>query len=271
MILKNRLKFCFTFFFSSIIIFSLNGQILNLEKYRSMGEDTLKNYAINFNGSLTANNRSAAADNPVNLFGYNFSLSSIYMPNRHGYIFIAHRNFLRINENPFINFGYLHARINFLRKEKLSFEVFAQMSDDNFRGLAPRAISGGSMRYRFLEKEHTEITFSQGFFYEYERWRRPTQFDEFVEVDFVKSSSNIVFRHKFSEQFNMNGLLYYQVGYDSDIENIRNRYSGNIHVNSKISKRLSLINFFDFSYEDRPIVPITKFIFSYRIGLGIDF
>ena len=250
---------------------NINGQILNLEKYRSLGEDTLKNYAINFNGALTANNRSAAADNPVNLFGYNFSLSSIYMPKRHGYIFIAHRNFLRINDNPFINFGYLHARINFLRRERLSYEVFAQMSDDNFRGLAPRAISGGSMRYRFLDKENSEITISQGAFYEFERWRDPYQSGEIVAVNFIKSTTNIVFRHKFSKQLNVNGLLYYQVGYDPNIEAFRNRYSGNIHLNSKLTQRLSLINFFDFSYEDRPIVPITKFIFSYRIGLGIDF
>lgn len=268
---SNQLQLCITLFYSVLSLATLNGQILNLEKYRSLGEDTVKNYAINFNGTVTANNRSAAIDNPVNLFGYNFSLSSIYMPNRHGYIFIAHRNFLRINDNPFINFGYLHARVNFFRRERLSYELFAQMSDDNFRGLAPRAIAGGSLRYRFLDKDNSEITISQGAFYEFERWRDPYQTEEFVNVDFIKSTTNIVFRHKFSKQLNLNGLLYYQVGYDPNIEAFRNRYSVNIHLNSKLTRRLSLINFFDFSYEDRPIVPITKFIFSYRIGLGIDF
>lgn len=252
----------FTSFFAS-------AQILNLEKYRVEG-DSLKNYALNFTGSFTINNRSAAADNPVNLYGYNFSLHGVYMPKRHAYIFIAHRNFLQINDNPFINFGYVHGRINFFRKNRLNFEIFAQVSDDNFRGLKPRAITGGALRYKIVDNDSTELIFGNGLFYEFERWQHPI--DETInDIFLLKYTTNLVFRHNFTKNLFVNGVIYYQTGYDRQIEKFRNRYSGTLNLNTKITRRLNFTNHFDFSYEDRPIVPITRFIFTYRFGIGIDF
>jgi hypothetical protein len=255
-------------FFLYLLPFSGNGQILNLEKYRADG-DTLKNFAFNFNGSFNINNRSAAEDNPVNLLGYNFSLNAIYTPKQHGYIFIGHRNFLRINESPFINFGYLHGRINFYRKERLNFETFIQMSDDNFRGLNPRLIGGGSLRFRLVDEKRSELIIGSGGFYEYEQWMNPINKEQ-VEVGFIKSTSNIVFRHSFNESLHVNGVFYYQVGYDREIDGFRSRYSSDLNFNAKITKRFSLTTHFDFSYEDRPIVPITRFIYTVRVGVGFD-
>jgi hypothetical protein len=244
-------------------------QILNLEKYRADG-DSLKKYAVNFNGSFNINNRSAAENNPVNLYGYNFSLHGIYTPKKHGYIFIAHRNFLQINDNPFINFGYVHTRINFYRKNRLNFETFAQISDDNFRGLKPRAIAGGALRYRIIENDSSELILGIGGFYEFERWQHPIS-GENHDVNFIKSTTHIVFRRSLTKNVFVNGVFYYQTGYDRAFEKFRNRYSGTINLNSRITERLSFTNNFDFSYEDRPIVPITRFIFSYRFGIGLDF
>lgn len=271
----NKIKYKITF--SPLILFILlifyssygNAQILNLEKYRADG-DSLKKYAVNFNGSFNLNNRSAAETNPVNLYGYNFSLHGIYTPKKHGYIFIAHRNFLQINDNPFINFGYAHARVNFYRKNRLNFETFIQISDDNFRGLKPRAIAGGALRYRIIDNDSTELIIGTGGFYEFERWQHPVSGENY-DVNFIKSSTNIVFRHSLTQNIFINGVFYYQTGYDPNFSKFRNRYSGTINLNSRITKRLNLTNNFDFSYEDRPIVPITRFIFSYRFGIGVDF
>lgn len=253
-----------------IIYFSIsvNAQILNLEKYRADG-DSIKKFAFNFNGSFNVNNRSAAQDNPVNLLGYNVSLDAIYTPDKHGYIFLAHRNFLRINDSPFLNFGFIHGRINFLRKNNLNYETFVQVSDDNFRGLNPRFIAGGSIRYRVLDLDETEITIGTGGFYEFEKWLNPIN-DQMVEVNFIKSSSNIVFRHTFNKSFHANGIVYYQFGYDKNIQRFRNRYSLDLNFNSKITDRFSLTTHFDLSYDDRPIVPITPFIYAVRVGLGFD-
>ena len=244
------------------------GQILNMERYRTEG-DSINKLAINLNGSLTLNNRSASESNPVNLFGYNFSLHSVYTPKKHAFIFIAHRNFLRINENPFLNFGYIHLRSNFFRKNRLNFESYIQVSDDNFRGLNPRAIVGSNLRYRLMDRDNSELLIGTGVFYEFERWQHPEN-EDLVDANFIKSNSSFVFRHKFTEAFHLNGVIFYQVGYDSNINRVRNRYSGDINLNSKITKRFSLTNHLNFSFEDRPIVPITRFIFSFRTGINFE-
>lgn len=248
--------------------FQGNAQILNMEKYR-VDLDSAKNYAVNLNGSFTRNNRSAALTSPVNLLGFNFTFNTIYRPRKHALIFIAHRNFLRINENPFINFGYLHARINYQRKSRINYESYLQMSDDNFRGLNPRLLAGNSIRYRFVDSDKSDLILGSGFFFEYERWLNPIT-TQWVEVNFLKSSTNLVFRHSFSKLINFNGVVFYQIGYDRSISSFRHRYNGNVHLNFKISKHFVFTNFLDFSYEDRPVVPITKFIFNFRVGLGFE-
>jgi hypothetical protein len=143
------------------------------------------------------------------------------------------------------------------------------MSDDNFRGMNPRILGGASLRYRLIDKEQSELIIGTGSFYEYEQWKHPST-EQLVFARFVKSSTNLVFRYTFSEALHANGVLYYQFGYDSSIDKIRNRYSGDINLNSKITKRLSLTNTFSFSYEDRPIVPITRFIFSLETGITFE-
>jgi len=264
---KNSLRFIF-FSLTFLAIFKGDAQILNIEKYRADG-DTSKHYAIHFNGAFNLNNRSAGADNPVNLLGYNFTFNTIYKPKKHAYIFIAHRNFLKINDSPFLNFGYYHGRVNFFRKNRLNFEVFTQFSDDNFRGLNPRVLGGSSIRYRLIDKDSTELIIGTGAFYEYENWLHPVT-QEALSVGLLKSTTNIVLRHSFSNSFSVNLVLFYQVGYDPSISAFRNRVSSNINLNAKITDKLSLVNYFELAYEDRPIVPITKFLYSYRIGLGID-
>lgn len=255
--------------FSLFLINALSSQILNIEKYRMMS-DTSKSFALNGRGSLNVNNRSAEATNPVNLFGYNLALNGLYIPKKHAYILLAQKDYLRINDSPFLNFGFIHGRVNFFRKSKINYELFAQTSHDNFRGLNPRILSGGYVRINLIDNKNTDFIFGFGGFYEFEKWQHPVN-DSEVNVSFIKNSNYIVFRHSFSEQLHLNTIAYYQVGYDQNIGNFRHRYSGNIILNSKISKHFNFFNQFDFSYEDRPIVPITKFIFTYRVGVGIDF
>lgn len=42
-------------------------------------------------------------------------------------------------------------------------------------------------------------------------------------------------------------------------------------INTKIMDHFSFTNTFEFSYEDKPIVPITKFIFAFKSGISFDF
>ncbi|MFC4871408.1 DUF481 domain-containing protein [Negadavirga shengliensis] len=252
-----------------VVSFSTHAQILNIERLR-MEKDTAKTFMFKTTFGLNIYNRSAAADAPVNLFGYNLDINSMYYPKRHAYILVSKFDYLRINESDFLNFGFIHGRANFLRENNINYETYVQYSFDNFRGLDPRWLGGGSVRLRMIKNEKVTFILGVGGFYEWERWFHPYT-EEFVEVDFVKSSNYLSLRATLNQYVDINTVSYYQTGYDASINDFRHRISTSIVLNTKFTDRLSFTNSFDLGYEDKPIVPITNLIFSFKTGLSLDF
>lgn len=269
-----QLQFAFSFktpvfiLLFSLISFFCSAQILNIEKLR-LEKDTAQSFKFKATAGLNMYNRSAAADDPVNLFGYNLDFNSIYYPKEHAYLFLGKFDYLKINDNDFLNFGFLHGRVNFLRAKSINYETFVQYSYDNFRGLDPRWITGGAIRFRFIENDQISLVLSTGAMYEYEKWKIPNS-DQFVEANFIKSTNYLSFRATINEFIDLNTVNYYQTGYDNEINQFRNRVSSTTVLNSKLTSRLSWTNTFDISYEDKPIVDITKLIFSFRTGISFD-
>lgn len=271
--LLMRLSFLSTAFvlfsiFSLFFTRESQAQILNIERHR-LTSDTTNKFLMNGRFSMTVNNRSAAKDNPVNLFGINTALNAIYRTEKHGYIFIGQTDYLTINDNEFLNFGFAHFRVNFFRERKVNYEAFTQASYDNFRGLDPRIIFGGAVRLRLLKTDKAGLTAGLGGFYENETWTHPETGND-VQVEFFKLSTYLSMRRSIGEQVDFNAVVYYQTGYDDRINDFRHRVSGNFNLNTRITRRLSLNNSFELSYEDKPIVPITKFIYALRTGLLIS-
>lgn len=246
-----------------------HSQILNIERLR-LEKDTAKSFLFKATFGLNAYNRSAAADEPVSLFGYNLDLNAIYYPQKHAYIFVSNFDYLKINEEDFLNFGFAHGRINFLRDNKTNYETFIQFSYDNFRGLDPRWIFGGAVRHHIVKSEKVTLLFGIGGMYEFEKWQHPHS-EGFVEANFFKSSNYISLRAALNEYVDVNLVNYYQVGFDPAIQGFRNRVSGSLILNAKLTERLSLTNSFDLGYEDKPIVPITQLIYAFKSGLSLDF
>jgi hypothetical protein len=247
---------------------SLQAQILNIEQHR-LESDTASDFKFKGTMGLQVFNRSAAADNPVNLFGFNSDINALYAPGRHAFIAIGHTNYLEINDAPWLNFGFAHLRAHFYQEERFSFETYGQYSYDNFRGLDPRLLAGANFRYAFVQNKQVETVFGLGPLLESERWTHPNT-EEIREVQFLKLSSYFIYRHSISKWVDLNAIAYYQTGYDSGISAFRHRVSGALNINTRLSTRWSLNNSLHFSYEDKPIVPITKGIFDLRIGLSLD-
>ncbi len=244
----------------------VSAQILNIERYRLEQEED-KSFLMKATMGLSIYNRSAAEDSPVDLFGYNGRINAIYFSEKHIYTAIGQIDYLKINENPFLNFGYVHLRGHFFSENNSSFEVFTQASYDNFRGLDPRVLLGSGLRQKLLDTDRSLIYAGVGVLYEWERWKHP-QDKNIVESNLLKSTNYISYRLSVNEYLDFNAIAYFQTGYDSGIEKFRNRVSGNFNLNSKICDRFSITNSFDFSYEQRPIVPITGFIFNFRTGIS---
>lgn len=258
--------------FSLVLLFAssdLLGQILNIERYR-LERQQEKSFIMNTTLGLSVNNRSAAEDSPVNLFGYNGRINTIYFSDQHTYTGIAQVDYLKINDNPFLNFGFLHFRAHFFSDNNSSVEIFSQVSYDNFRGLDPRILGGVGFRQKVIDSNRSLVYFGTGILYEWETWKHPED-KHLIQSNLIKSTNYLSYRLSVNEFLDFNTIVYYQVGYDKNIDNIRNRLSGNFNLNSKISERFSITNTFDFSYENRPIVPITRFIFNFRTGLSFAF
>jgi len=154
------------------LVCSTNAQILNIERYK-IKQDTTNHFSFKSTFGLSVFNRSAAEDSPVNLFGYNIDLKALYYPKEHAYVGVAKFDYLRINDNDFLNFGFVHARVNFYRERRFNYDAYVQYSHDNFRGLDPRLITGANLRYKLIDNDQASLVIASGLLAENERWNNP--------------------------------------------------------------------------------------------------
>ena len=257
-------KIIFIFLLAIFISPNLNGQILNIQKA------AIKKDSAFLKGNLTASfsmyNRSAAADAPVEFFGYNIKSSFALFPKNARLAFMNDFSYLKINEAPFLNTGFQHVRYSLFENKRVHPEAFAQFQYDNFRGLFPRWLGGIGIRHDLIESEHFSFFFSPGIMYEYEGWLVPNTDDKII-AQFFKSTNYVGFRWDINKNFDVNMINFYQTTYDRSAELWRNRYSFELNLNSKITKRFTVTNSFTLSYEDEPIVAITQTIYNFSAGL----
>lgn len=255
--------------FLLVVSLPVHAQILNIEKSR-ISVDTSDYFRFNTNMSLSSYNRSADVNNPVTLFGFNAQLNAIRKKGKHAAILIHQTDYLRINESPFLNTGFTHLRGHFWRVSKRSAEIYTQYSYDNFRQVNPRILVGANARYKVFEGDNISWSFGLGPMFEWEQWTHPHT-DEIVNVELVKANVYSSFRIEINENLDYNGLIYYQVGYDPGINDARHRVSHTSNIIAKITKKLSFTFTIELHYEDKPIVPITPFIYSIRNGIAFSF
>ncbi len=260
-----RILFIFAYL---LPVFSF-AQILNIEK-AVLDKDTTKNFIGNITGGFVLYNRSAAADDPVEFLGFDFKSSIAYYPGRHRVLSLTNIDYLRINENIFLNTGYQHFRFDFRKDRKVYPEAFTQYQYDNFRGLSPRLLIGTGMRHRLYKNENFTFTFSVGIMYESERWQHPSTMES-VLVNFWKSTNYLVFRWKITEWADFNSVQYFQTAYDGNIQAFRHRYSTDINLNTKLTERLSWTSSFSLNFENRPIVPVVRTVYRLSNGISLKF
>ncbi len=254
-----------------LMYITAEAQIVNIEKHKLEQEDTANIFLGNVDLSFSLFNRGAAADNPVNLVGLNASVNLAYLSKNVRYLFVNQNNFLSINDAPFLNTGFSHLRVNFFRGNPINFEGFTQWQYDNFRGLDSRAVVGTGIRFRVADKEKTTLVLGTGGMFESEQWQHPVQ-EEGLEIrNLIKSSTYILIRRQPLDFVNYNMIVFYQVGYDKDPGVVRHRINIDTNLNIDLTKKLALVINFNGGFENRPIVPITKFIYSLTNGLKYNF
>jgi hypothetical protein len=270
------ISFCLLLFNLITTAHIAEAQILNIERAR-VERDTANFLTGKAGLNFSMFNRNAGRNNPNNFLQLTFTGDMAYISEKHSYLFLNYYNYLLVNydsrelRNTVASNGYSHFRVNLMRKRKLSYELFTQYQADLARGLNRRVLSGAGLRMLLLRTEKTSMFVGTGVMHEHEAWKDPETEGVIRVSDLAKSTNYISLRSKLSEQVETNNIAYYQTGYDHTISRMRNRISGDLGLNVRLIGRLSMRTNFNFTYEDRPIVPVTNFIYAITNGLQVDF
>lgn len=248
----------------------LYAQILNIEKIRLDSLNQNHPYQINLEAKFNLYNRSASADSRASFASFTSELNGVLAPNEILYITLAKLSYTENNGTNIINNGYAHFRANFRYQNTWSEEGYAQIQYDHFRGLKKRYLLGLAERLRLFNSEQIALHLGSGPMVEHEVWKHPES-GRLIRVNFLKLSTYFIARWTISEIIDFNTILYYQVGYDTGIDATRNRISSTTHFNCKISERISFTASISMAYEDKPIIPITGFIYTVENGLILTF
>lgn len=263
------MKFFFSIIFLCYLQFSYS-QILNIQHSKIQQDSSF--VKGNLTASLSLYNRSAAADSPVEFFGYTLNSSIALFPKNSRISIVNRFNYLKINENTFLNTGFQHLRFSMFEDKNIHPEAFVQYQYDNFRGLSPRWVAGIGVRHDFIKTEKVSLFFSPGIMVEYESWLVPgSETGEHVNVSFIKSTNYIGLRWDVNDNLDINSINYYQTTYDRSAGVWRNRFNIELNFNTKITERFGFNNSISLAYEDQPIVDITQTIYSFTAGVIYKF
>lgn len=255
--------------------FEADAQILNIERARADRDSVnFLTGKAGFNFSLF--NRNAGKANPNNYLQLNFTGDVAYISGKHSYLLLNYFNYMLVNYNSeerttVASTGYSHFRVNFLKAKKLSYEAFAQVQADKARGLDLRTLAGVGLRYRLLRTENANLYAGSGLMHEHETWEEPELEGVNQTANLIKWTNYISTKVKFNDYVGTEAIVYYQTGYDKTIENFRNRVSGDVALQVKLNGRLSFRTTFNCTFEDRPLVPVTKFVYAVTNGIQVEF
>lgn len=268
----NKAKFIYFLFGLLAACFSHHsyGQILNVEKSR-IKEDSANYFIGKIGLSFTLHNRDEDETGTNIFIGLIANTNTAYLSAQNSYILINYINYTALGDQEASHTGYTHFRANFSRQKSVSTEAFTQYQYDLGRGLRARWLIGAGLRVKLIENESTTFIFGPGLMYEFEDWVSPTKSLESRKVDLIKSSNYLSLNKKLTDQVNLNTIAYYQTGYDDQIESFRHRVSGEVNISINITKKLSLATSFNCTFENKPIVPVNKFIYTITNGLQYNF
>jgi hypothetical protein len=251
-----------------LVLCRLEAQILNIEKNRAKGDTTnVFNGEIEFNFNLF--NRNAGKDDSNNYFNISANSNLIYFSVNHAYLLVGNINYMEVSDNPILQTGYQHFRINLFSHRKLSYELFSQYQYDRIRGLRNRWLGGGGIRLDLIDDENDHLYLGIGIMQEYERWAVPDEENTFVSPSITKSANYMSYQTRMADKITLQTITYYQFGYDKLIDQMRHRITANANIDVGISDQLSLTINFTGVYENNPVIPITKFIYSLSNGLKL--
>jgi hypothetical protein len=261
--LMKKIGFLFSILF--IVQFS-NAQILKVDK-DFLGTDSSNYFTGIVDATFALNNRSSTADEQNVYVGFNNNVDVVYIAEEAATVFISGINYYKIGNGPLIYNGSAHLREIFKRAATLTPEVFGQVQFDQSRNMELRWLLGGGYRWNMIQKKNS-LYMGLGLFKEHERWKGEINT---TEKDLWKMNYYISADVKLSKTTSINAIAYLQSGYDRTIDAVRNRLSGQLEFKNAISEKFKVKMTSSFLLDDRPIIPLNKFIYEVYFGIEYGF
>lgn len=245
-------------------------QILNVEKAR-LERDSARFFVGNISLSFNMYNRNAGKNDPNTFLAFLANGDVAYYSQKHSFLLLNYYNYVVVTKNPIVQTGYSHFRANLLRRQKLSYEVFSQYQYDLGRGLELRLLAGGALRLGLIRTPKLNLYVGSGLMLEREEWVNPDFESKLTVKNLAKSTNYLSTRAKLNDYVEFNTINYYQVGPDREDKVVRQRLSSDLNLLVRVTSRLHFKTNFNCTYETRPVVPVTKFIYSFTNGIQVNF
>lgn len=243
---------------SSFTTFETQAQLLNIESVRANADSAGWYGALEVDLSLNRYNETVMElTNESNIS---------YFSQKHAYLLLNKLKIVNLDGNSVVSSGYSHLRSTFIRKNRISPELFFQYQYNSNQGLESRALAGVGFIYRLFETEKWTGSFSSGLMTEYERWQLNQQ--PAIENRLIKSTSNILLRGNLNEQTSFLLVGYYQARPDKFL-NSRSILETKLKV--KINQSIALSLGFTTAYDVDPVIDIPKWTYELTNGIVINF
>ena len=259
-------KYGLLFILSFGLFFIAKGQILKVDK-GFLSSDSSKYFTGVVDATLAVNNRSSTVDQQNIYVGVNNNIDLVYIADQSATVLVSGLNYYKIGDGPLIYNGSAHLREIFRRKAKLTPEVFGQVQFDESRNMELRWLLGGGYRWNILQRKNSMYA-GVGIFQEYERWKGE---NEITRKRLWKLNSYYSVDVKLTSTTNVNAIVYLQAGRDAAIDKFRNRLSGQLEFKNALTDHFKVKMTSNFLLDDRPIIPLNKFIYEVYFGIEYSF
>ncbi|MEP1035010.1 hypothetical protein [Ekhidna sp.] len=250
----------------SFLLSTAHAQILKVDK-GSLSSDS-SNYFIGvIDATFAINNRSSSVEEQSVYVGVNNNIDIVYIAEKSATVFLSGLNYFKIGNGPLIYNGTAHLRQILRRSARLTPEVYGQIQFDESRNMELRWLLGGGYRWNILQKR-SSLYAGLGIFREMERWNAG---EMEINKELWKMNSYVSADIKLTPSTNINAIVYLQSGRDGAIDRFRNRISGQLEFKNALTEQFKVKMTSNFLLDDRPIIPLNKFIYEVYFGVEYSF
>lgn len=248
----------FLLFFLLSIVFSVNAQVVNVERMRLDGKKQGWSGSMAGNFDLQRNQRSVFA------VGGNAHVQ--HRVDSNTYLLVGKTGFVKAQESDFVNFAFGHFRYTHYVSDFLSLEAFTQLQQNRVNGIASRWLVGLGPRVRVIEEKDASLLFGLLVMREREREvvdsipiNRDIRLSSYVAGSYTPESAKYI---------SFSNTTYFQprVGKFADI-----RIASDWNVEVTLRQNLKLVTTFNILYDARPPVGLDKTVYALKNGLRFTF